>query len=196
MIIAVINTYNDKDHIEKTLQSVKGKVDKIVVVDGAYADFPHDVPYSTDGTLDIAKKYADVLIECPNQKAWHDEMVKRSAYLIGNEGDWYLMIDADELFEGDLEPLRTSKESDYFLPFTYEEDYGREGKQYRLFKHRAGLIYARNHYTLWIGTLNLSDMPKALYEHGRMFHEPQSRTPEREEAKKAYYKIIKARGQT
>ena len=94
-LIACFNIYNEAAVLEEALQAVKGKVDKIIVVDGAYEKFPHQIPYSTDGSIEIAVRYADELIS--PRKAWKSEIEKRNAYLIGKPGDVYLTLDGHEI---------------------------------------------------------------------------------------------------
>ena len=51
MLIATIITYNDMPLIKDCIESVWDKVDKIVVVDGKFRDFPGTKKISTDGTI-------------------------------------------------------------------------------------------------------------------------------------------------
>jgi len=100
-IVACVNVFNDLKVLPDCIASLKD-VDEIVIVDGAYAAIEHDVPYSTDGTLEYVKDLAAHderirIVECT--RAWADEPTKRSAYFIGADGDWYLQIDADERLE-------------------------------------------------------------------------------------------------
>ena len=59
---AVFNIYNEIDHIHHALLAFRGKVDRILVVDGAYGYYPYkhsDVEFkyhSTDGTIDTVGK--------------------------------------------------------------------------------------------------------------------------------------------
>lgn len=52
MLVATIVTYNDMPLIKDCIESVRNKVDRIVVVDGKYRDFPGEENFSTDGTLE------------------------------------------------------------------------------------------------------------------------------------------------
>lgn len=57
---------------------------------------------STDGSREIAEKYADVLFDFP----WIDDFsAARNAVLERCSGAWYLQIDADEWLDGDIRQL-------------------------------------------------------------------------------------------
>ena len=53
MLVATIVTYNDMPLIKDCIESVRNKVDRIVVIDSKYRDFPGEENYSTDGHLNI-----------------------------------------------------------------------------------------------------------------------------------------------
>jgi len=78
---AMVNTYNEAGNIEDCLQSLSW-VDELVVVDSE----------STDGTPELAAKYADKVI--PIKRGAFGEM--RNAGLKHLSGDWILIVDADE----------------------------------------------------------------------------------------------------
>lgn len=101
-MIACVIAYNEEDLLPGCLDSLQGKVSRIVVVDGRYKDFPGEGGPSTDGTRDIALSYDNVSFIPSPDGAWVNEITKRNAYLVGNEGDWYFVIDADEVL---LTPL-------------------------------------------------------------------------------------------
>jgi len=82
-ISAVINTYNEEKNIGRCLDSVKDFADEIVVVD----------MYSSDKTLEIAKKYG--------AKIYHHEYTRyvepaRNFAISKASDDWIFLIDADE----------------------------------------------------------------------------------------------------
>jgi hypothetical protein len=70
------------------------KVDEIVLVDGRIDAFPGEGYKSTDRTVMIAESYGCTVIK--PSRAWKNEAEMRSQYLVGNDGDWYVLIDADE----------------------------------------------------------------------------------------------------
>ena len=79
---------NEAASLERCLRSARPHVDEIVIVDTG----------STDGTLDIARRYADVLdeIEWPNSFS-----VARNHSLDLASGDFILVLDGDEYLEGE-----------------------------------------------------------------------------------------------
>lgn len=71
------------DCLQRCIDSVKDTVDEIVIVDTG----------STDGTLEMAKRYASKL----EQIAWRDDFsYARNASIELATGDWILQLDADE----------------------------------------------------------------------------------------------------
>ena len=78
----VVMTCNEEKNIQECLESVSGWVDEIVVVDD----------FSTDTTLDIARRYTDKIY----QKKWEMEGVSRN-YAYSRAGNEYILsLDADE----------------------------------------------------------------------------------------------------
>ena len=82
-ISCFVITCNEADRIEQCLQSVAGWVDELLVVDSG----------STDGTLEIARKYADRVYETD----WPGFGPQRNRALDWCEHDWVLSLDADEV---------------------------------------------------------------------------------------------------
>lgn len=93
-LIACIIAYNEQELLPQCLESIVGKVDEIIVVEGRIATFPGKQVRSSDQTIKIAESYGATIIT--SLEAWPDEPTMRSQYLIGSEGDWYIHIDADE----------------------------------------------------------------------------------------------------
>jgi len=118
--MVVLNVYNEVDHIQSVIRSFGNKVEKILVIDGAYAYYPykhhpeHDKCYSTDGSLnaigEIMQDFVDTEIEFVSvEKPWEGEVAKKN-YAIKNypltEGDYYFFVDGHELLEGDFATQR------------------------------------------------------------------------------------------
>lgn len=84
-VVAVVLTFNEERHLARCLASIKGLVDRIVVVDC----------FSTDRTLEIAAEHGARIV----QHAWHNYATQFNWALEQpeSEGDWILRIDADEL---------------------------------------------------------------------------------------------------
>jgi len=150
-IIAVINVYNEAKTIERAIESIYDHVDIIVICDGAYKQFPHDKPYSTDGTQDIVKKYSKVkLIE--TDRAWANQCVKRSAMFIGREGDYYCKLDGDEYVTNpELIRKAVDEKIDVGWAWVLSDLYHSPIMTARIFKHQNGIHYAGRHHWLYNG---------------------------------------------
>lgn len=85
---------NEEKNLSASLDSIKPIADEIIIVDTG----------SKDKTLEIAKKYADLLIQIP----WDDDFSKaRNISLEEATGEWILVMDADEIFcQEDMEALK------------------------------------------------------------------------------------------
>lgn len=149
-LIVLMNVFNEADHIAKAIESVHEVADEIWVFDGAYKNYPHKKPYSTDGTLEIAKKYPKVKIyKC--KKAWDSQIVKRSAmFKDGKEGDYFLKLDGDE-YIANPEVIRDNLDYDVGWCWTLSNIYPRPYKTARIFKYQEGLHYAGRHHWLYNG---------------------------------------------
>lgn len=78
-----IATYNEEANIQACLESVRGLVDEIIVVDGE----------SKDKTVEIARSLGATVLVVPNQKNFH---INKSLAINSCTGDWILQLDADE----------------------------------------------------------------------------------------------------
>lgn len=99
-LIASIIFYNDTPELlEKSLKAIKASNIDIIAIDGAFREFPKSDKeryYSTDGCIDIAKKYADLYIPAPKWE-WVDQAHKRSTYFqLIPDGDFCIVLDGDE----------------------------------------------------------------------------------------------------
>jgi hypothetical protein len=196
----VLVTYDDMPLIEKCISSVIDYVDGIIAVDGIFKDFPHnngEPGYSTDGTLkylsSLDKEVA--LIVMPDL----EEVEKRNQYLIGQEGDWYLHLDADEWVENP-EVLSELPDTDVlFCPMLREGD-GALHYYPRVFKHVEGLHYEGLHYHLVDGSSSLYADIHHVGDDYRIErfplmikHNRDGRDPERLKRKAIYYKTLTTR---
>jgi glycosyltransferase involved in cell wall biosynthesis len=130
--------------MRKCLSALKGRVDKILLIDGAYKDFSHVNPYSGKDTLDVAKEYADILIEVT--EPWEGEIVKRNEYLkYVPDGDYILMLDADEVLEGELPKELTKNEYSFIEKHSIYHE-----QVIQLFKKRPGMKYDQKHAWLFL----------------------------------------------
>lgn len=214
-IIGCVNAYQDAEMLKRSLPVLARLVDRLIVVDGAYADFPiyGGIPTSTDGTLDVARCWTDEIVWRPTP--WENEIEKRNAYLIGEPGDWYLVCDADEVLEGAIfgraaEPScacdRCSRartragapvaeatpdgRDDWLVDLYRVEQHDLRQPIHRLFRHRPGIRYAGTHHAVHVGA-DLVHPDRLPVVPGLAFrHLTAERPVERVERKGAYYGIL------
>jgi len=85
---------NEEKCLDSCLSSLKG-LDEIVILDTG----------SVDKTADVAGKYPCTYI--PDTYAWQDDFAHaRNASMEYSTSDWLIVIDADEIFKGDLDKIR------------------------------------------------------------------------------------------
>lgn len=82
-ISVAIATYNEEENLKDCLESIRGLVQEIVIVDGS----------STDNTVGIAKKYGARVNITSNKPNFH--INKQKAIDLATK-DWILQLDADE----------------------------------------------------------------------------------------------------
>ena len=184
MIIACYNIYNEAKYLEESMKSIRDKVDRIIVVDGAYKKFPHDNPSSTDGTLEIALKYGAefYLSKGVGGEPWDSEIEKRNWYLKGEIGDVYLVVDGHEIWKGAL----PSPPGDYRLVIKKDGEWLRFP---RMFRHREGIFYMNHHYELWDAKGKINDeFPEYPLLKGYFDHKDDCEK-ERAGARKIYYSL-------
>lgn len=189
MIIACIIAFNEERMLPGCLESIQGQVDRIVVVDGAYSRFPHEVPYSTDATREIAWCYGAEFIECPKDadgvpQPWEDQIVKRSAYLVGEEGDWYFHIDADERLVGTLPEPENGKH----YAFRIRTRGLHETWVPRLWQHRGFMRYEGSHNAVWSDDrlVHMKGVTKVPGEQARFLHLSHLRNAQRQREKRGF----------
>ena len=189
-------TYNDWPTVKQTCESLRPLVDQLICVDGRYVDFGqiNDSDLSTDGTLEYLESLDDVVvIEAPLL----DEVHKRNCYLIGNAGDWYLHLDADEVWHG---PLTLPDADMGFTPLKWRKT-GNWMQRVRLFRHVDGIHYEGKHYWLKDGegrTFARLEKPGNAYTAAKLpaenwiEHFDEDRPPERQTDKRTYFKKLTA----
>lgn len=182
MIIGCVIMFDDSVAlVEACLKALAKVTDKIVVVDGAFAEFPHKNFNTTDGSLVAANIYADKIISAPG-RAWHDQVEKRNAYLKeAAVGNYLVLVDTDEIITG-KKPARLTKDV-YKIKLTTEHG-GMKLPQMacRLIKMTEGLHYEKKHNVLLDGKGKLISHPSEdtpLHEGLSIEHTPESRGAER-----------------
>jgi glycosyltransferase involved in cell wall biosynthesis len=182
-LIACIIAYNEERLLPDCLASLKGRVDRIVVVDGRIKHFPGAGHASTDATVQIASEYGAEVIE--GVGLWDTEAEKRSAYFVGNEGDWYFMLDADERL---MTPLPDELPGSAYSVRVWWSDGGGCQWRPRLFRHTGKMEYRQLHDGLFSDGVLVSNprtVPKI--QSVWLLHVQNKRTAARRAQKKAYY---------
>ncbi len=89
-ITAIVLTYNEEKNIEECLKSIHGWVKDIFIVDS----------YSTDKTLEIAKKYTDKIYQHPFEN--HARQFNWALANLPISTEWVMRLDADERVSTEL----------------------------------------------------------------------------------------------
>ena len=153
-LVVGINVFNEATHIEKAILSVVKVADEVRVYDGAYKDYPHDKPYSTDGTIKLVKelalKYSNIkLVEVT--EPWNNQIEKRTAMFEGlEEGDYFIKLDGDE-YISNPEEIRKNLDLDVGWVWTFSNIYPNPYMTTRIFKYQKGMHYAGRHHWLYNG---------------------------------------------
>lgn len=142
MLSAIIITKNEQNNIKQCLESIKGVVDEIILVDS----------YSRDKTIEIARKYTNKFFF---KKFENDFSKQRNFALSKTKGNWILSIDADETLSRSLQRvitrlIKNTKYLGYLIPrrnYINQKDWLKHGLFYpdyqlRLFKKR-GVKYVK-----------------------------------------------------
>lgn len=125
---AAIATFNEKENIGECLESIKGIVDEIIIVDG----------FSTDKTVEIAKKFGAKITITDNPPIFH--INKQKSFDLA-DGEWILYLDADERVSKKLgeEILKVIKMNESEL-----ENYQRNIKRRDLFLRHLKILELRD----------------------------------------------------
>lgn len=154
-LIGCVIAYNEEMLLPSCLDSVRPWVDELVVVEGRIAEMPGTTSCSTDRTRLIAQGCSDRVIW--NSHPWKTEQEMRNQYLIGNDGDWYFVIDADEVL---LTPLpRPEQLPDIPALQVRLTMMGTDAVTWpqRLFQHRGEMEYRELHDALYSDGVWVSD---------------------------------------
>jgi len=127
-LLRIVGTYiifNEKDFIKESVESVLW-CDKIIIIDGAYEGYPSPTPWSNDGTIDIIaelqKKHSHIKFVPATR--FYRGFEKVEAYLpFISEGDFFIRMNGDEIFEGDSARLCTYIEKTERLPMYQLAEY-------------------------------------------------------------------------
>lgn len=151
VILAFYSVWNEEDRIGASIGSIHRYVDKILVMDGRYEGFWEGMPVnSTDHTIEIARKFPKVeILTCSDAMPRHEKL----NLAFTKPSDWYLHIDADHVYFGDLgkafRALRNRKNVKAYRIQTYELlQHIIERKVHhmpRLFHTSLGFRYVKEH---------------------------------------------------
>ena len=194
--VAAYITYNDIETIQESVESIENKVDRIIAVDGKFKDFEGKQEISTDGTLSYL--YGKDNIEVHICTGLY-EVSKRNYFLnFVNVDDLVIIIDADEIFEGEIPDLDT----DIGLIDIFEFNDRRRHRRYnRFFRYRDGVHIIGKHYlmvdkegSLFTSLEHTSDKYTCKKIEGfHLIHKGKLRSIQRDLEKKKYYKILQQR---
>lgn len=104
-VTAVIQTFNAAEGLRQTLESLKDRVDRIIVLDGFFSfqrGNPHPHPAKTsngassDNSGQIVKQYGGEWYSGDREYKTQMDKLNRIPELVP-EGEWFLLIDTDEV---------------------------------------------------------------------------------------------------
>ncbi|SRR5258708_22277070 len=125
----VLAVRNEEQNLGACLDSIKDIADEIVIVD----------EYSTDKTLDIAKKYGARIYKEPHHEIFH--VTKQKALDLA-KNEWILQLDADEIITPEL-----SSEIKRVINMTNDEIKSRKivnRRKWKLFMRHQRLVEQRD----------------------------------------------------
>lgn len=187
-LIAGIIAYNEERLLPQCLDSIRGKVDRIILVEGRIATFPGDEFRSQDRTLEIAREYDCEIIT--TDRPWADEAEMRSQYLVGENDDWYILIDADEVCMTPLPKIKDIPDNVHAFSVLVRMISDGHGKyRPRLFRHHGQMQYSKIHDGLFSDGVLISNPNKIQKLHSVWFgHYQMERGIIRRGQKRDYYR--------
>lgn len=162
-LVGLLSWFEEEpDWIHECVQSLAGKIEHLVALDGGYGLFPGARPASDDKqhrALVRATRKAGMglTLELP-PNVWDSEMSKRSRLfrlgeLLTGPEDWYFVMDADQLvteWPADLRELLERTERDVALTRFVEPHPAAATKRFpirNMFRAIRGLYVTANHFT-------------------------------------------------
>lgn len=147
-LIFCVATYEGGRTLRQALTSIEPYANQIVVIEGRFAEFinVHPTFRSRDDTLEIAHYFDAEVILHTNLS----QCAARDLYLVGDEGDYYILWDDDWILDGSLY-IDDLKEADVWamwqhtpVPFTPEMIATGMAKQKwelanLIYKHKRGI---------------------------------------------------------
>jgi hypothetical protein len=147
MIYVATIFYNDgPELLERAFKSFKACGAQIIAIDGAYEEFPkyNGKVYSTDGCIDVAKKYATINVAA-KFGGWQDQAEKRTQlFRVLSPGESVIVVDADEI----MKPCTLPNEAPMDIGLIGVNTQGGSMAKYlsvRVFKVYEDLVYLYQH---------------------------------------------------
>jgi len=167
-IIACVPVYNEEHLLPDCLKSLSGRVDEILIIDGAYEGFDGHNTSSTDGTLRVIADFMNST-KTPTKfmkaEVWRSPIDKYRHFFEMREwrdGDWFWPFDADDRIEASEEEWEEYRTILELVPKLYPHiymathiyitllnDIDRESIRRGVIRWKKGLRYERNHWT-WV----------------------------------------------
>ena len=137
MISLAIATHNEEKNIVDCIESCKGLVDEIIVIDGS----------STDKTGELALGAGATVIRTVNEQMFH---INKQKAIEACSGDWILQLDADERVTPELarEIKKIIQMNDGEI-----EKYESTLKEKELFSRHQGLVQAESSHSTQSGAV-------------------------------------------
>jgi len=158
-ISAIVHTYNSSETIKDCLESLDGKMSRIIVIDGPrWIGVDHPGRNSTDGTIQIVEDFqrgakSEIILKILSEPMFEFECRSFGLSLIP-DGEWILAIDSDEYLAGQIDLSRLIEQG-YNLT-------GVDRSRVCLIRKTPDLRYTTNpHYGLKdkYGNVNLDNFP-------------------------------------
>uniref|UniRef100_A0A6M3JML2 Glycosyltransferase 2-like domain-containing protein n=1 Tax=viral metagenome TaxID=1070528 RepID=A0A6M3JML2_9ZZZZ len=164
-IVGCICAFESEATIGRTIKSLDGVVDRIILVDGSWEGFA-DYPCSKDQTITIAYNATvpTIVVKNGTGKPYSSEMTKRNMYLaegLVDSGEWLLIIDDDEYVTQGGPQLRkyllsSECQSQHHSVVVWKrnthdpDSWLRMGEYVRLFRYIPKMHYGVNPWTIEI----------------------------------------------
>jgi hypothetical protein len=155
-------TYNNADYLAASLTTIRHAVDKIIVVEGRYPEYPRFVDRTEVILFEFQCTYPDKLTVVDTDRM--NQIDKRNKYIeLVPDNDWMLILDGDHIPFGSLELLKGEIEKIDAKGITRISLMVEDGKDAKyhpmLIKKRAGMRYEGHHWNLMCDGYNAIHYP-------------------------------------
>lgn len=192
--------YQDREGIERLLDSCWKEVDYIFLIDGKFRNYDSIFPMSTDNFEDILYKYPNVFYDVIPNMLEHEKRTRYLEMCRSFRVDYLLIVDSDEYFhpDSDWKAFRQeiARECQHDYIFNLKNYTAIEGMmlpvdQPRLWRSPSLLEYKNDrHYQFGLkGSSDLLVAKKTLYS-VKLMHDPHLRSIERTDEHDKYIKWL------